>query len=161
MTFQHPGGDIFFFFWWWWERCSVQLEGSRFPNLILNPCLLLEKRGSPNHLTAREEPGTEFVLLGLCGSHPPVLGSLSFSAFPAGTDAPTVPRTPSLYSCLYFLLAGTPVGGGREINGEILCNCFRIGNVWSPGARLGWMHLHIIGRAEALTTPGCLGIPFI
>lgn len=86
----------------------MQLEGSRFPNLILNPCLLLEKRGSPNYWMAREEPGTEFVLLGLCGSQPPVLGaqetwSLSVFAFPAGTDAPTVPRTPSLYSYPYFL----------------------------------------------------------
>lgn len=43
VTFQHSGGDCFFFFFWRWERCAVQLEGSRFPNLILNPCLLLEK----------------------------------------------------------------------------------------------------------------------
>ena len=114
----------------------MQLEGSRFPNLILNPCLLLEKRGSPNHLTAREEPGTEFVLLGLCGSHPPVLGSFSFSAFPAGTDAPTVPRTPSLYSCLYFLLAGTSVGGEEKSMGKSSVIAFELGTSGALGR--GW-----------------------
>lgn len=141
-----------------------QEGGISVPQPDTNPCLLLGKRRSPDPWTAREEPGTEFVLLGLRGSQPPVLLgaqetlSLSVSAVPAGTDAPTVPRMPSLHPCLYFLSAGTSVGGGEKSMGKSSIIAFELGTSGALGR--GWAGYICISLAGLRPGPlGCPGTP--
>lgn len=114
----------------------MQLEGSWFPNLILNPCLLLEKRGSPNHLTAREEPGTDLSRSVSVGATPLSWGPSLSPPSPLGQMPPRfLERPPSIPASTSSGL-GPPLGGEEKSMGKSSVIAFELGMSGALGR--GW-----------------------